>query len=437
MPDLRGELVHDVDIRVQAEVPRDVDHEVGHLFAVLRDELLAAVPQRAVLRVGPFLPQQQVSVVVRIETALDLAPLAGVHGLGLVGGVAGGAAGRGGRIVPVHGGDVVAVCPVLGLHLPVAVVGVGGRSAQHLESLRGLVHDRVDYLGGITQVFFEREHVRLQGTKEEAAIGLEAGHFGEVVGARFIEGLRVARVSRILHLQQLAGVLERPAVERAGESGAVVRLAAAQHGTPVRAGVDEAVEFLVLIAGDHHGGAADVGGEVVPHVGDLGFVGEIDPVAFEDVLHLQFEDLFIGENFALGTDDAVLTVVDHGVGKDVADVGQVLGHGVLLHWRVLDGWSGIVAGGGVPAGRCQASLTHRDGSHIRQIPRFDQGFLYVCFLTENRPNRYLLRPYLTPTMRRTSRELRRDRFRSCPQTGSHRVREQFPSPIQRGVWTSP
>ena len=209
--------------------------------------------------------------------------------------------------------------------------------AQHLESLRGLVHDRVDHLGGITQVLFEREHVSLQGTKEEAAVGLEAGHFGEVVGALLVEGLRVARVARVLDLQQLAGVLERPAVERAGESGAVVRLAAAQHGAAVGAGVDEAVEVFVLVPGDHHGRAADVGGEVVPHVGDLGFVGEINPVAFEDVLHLQFEDLFIGENFALGPDDAVLTVVDHGVGKDLADMGQVLGHGVLLHWRVLDG----------------------------------------------------------------------------------------------------
>ena len=269
-------------------------------------------------------------MLVGVEPALDLAPLAGVHGLGLVGGVAGGAAGRGRGVVPVHRGHVVAVGAVLRLDLPVAVVGVGRGAAQHLEALGGLVHDRVDHRGGVAQVLLEGQHVRVEGAEQEAAVGVEAGDLGQVVRALLVEVLRVAAVAAVLDLEQLAGVLERPPVEGAGEGGAVVRLAPAEHRTAVGARVDDAVQLLLLVTGDDHRGAADVGGEVVAHVGDLRLVGQVHPVALEDVLHLQLEDLLVGEDLPLGPDEPVLAVVHHGVGEDLADVGQVLGHDVLL-----------------------------------------------------------------------------------------------------------
>jgi hypothetical protein len=102
----------------------------------------------------------------------------------------------------------------------------------------------------------------------------------------------------------------------------------------VGARVDDAVQLLLLVAGDDHRGATDVGGEVVAHVGDLGLVRQVHPVALEDVLHLQLEDLLVGEDLPLGPDEAVLAVVHDGVGEDLANVGQVLGHDVLLLVRM-------------------------------------------------------------------------------------------------------
>nr|WP_277872965.1 hypothetical protein [Raineyella fluvialis] len=126
-----------------------------------------------------------------------------------------------------------------------------------------------------------------------------------------VELLRVAGVLGVLHLQQLAVVAERPAVERAGQRGAVVGLAATQHGTAVRTRVDHAVELAVLAPGDDHGLASDVGGEVVTDVRDLRLVGQVDPVALEDVLHLELEELFVGEDRTVELPLALGGVLDH------------------------------------------------------------------------------------------------------------------------------
>src|SRR5690606_15410367 len=107
---------------------------LGLGFAELLAELFPLVPQWPVRRVLPARPQQEVAVLEGVETADLLRPGAGVHVLGLVAGLAGGAAGGGGRVVPVRGRDVVAVSAVLGLDLPVAVVDVGGGTAQDFQA---------------------------------------------------------------------------------------------------------------------------------------------------------------------------------------------------------------------------------------------------------------------------------------------------------------
>ena len=117
-------------------------------------------------------------------------------------------------------------------------------------------------------------------------------------------------------------------MERAGQRRAVVRFASAEHRAPVRAGVDQAVQLAAAVAGDHHRLAADVGGEVVAGVGNLCLVGEVDPVALEDVLHLQFEDVLVGEDAAVGAIHARGLVFDDGVGEDGRGVVQGLGHWV-------------------------------------------------------------------------------------------------------------
>ena len=85
VPDLRAELVHQVHVRVQAQVAGHADHPVGLGLAVLRHELVAALGQRTVGGVEPLGPQQQVAVVEGVVAALLLGPAAGIHGLGFVG----------------------------------------------------------------------------------------------------------------------------------------------------------------------------------------------------------------------------------------------------------------------------------------------------------------------------------------------------------------
>ena len=101
-------------------------------------------------------------------------------------------------------------------------------------------------------------------------------------------------------------------MEGAGERRAVVLLAPTEHGTAVAAGVDQGVQLAGLVPGDHDGLTAHVGREVVVVVQQLAFVCQIDPVAFEDVLHLEFEDLRIGECFATAPEDPLLGIFLHG-----------------------------------------------------------------------------------------------------------------------------
>src|SRR5574337_182774 len=127
--DLRGELVHQVHVGVEAQVARLANDGVRLVGAQALGQLLAAVVDRAHLGVHGLRPQQDVAVLEAVDTAHTLAPAARIHGLG----AAFLAPAHGGGVVPVHGADVVAVGAVFHLQLPVAVVDVGGIAAQHLQ----------------------------------------------------------------------------------------------------------------------------------------------------------------------------------------------------------------------------------------------------------------------------------------------------------------
>jgi hypothetical protein len=57
-----GELVHQVDVRVEAQVADALDHELALGVAELLLEIVEPVPQRPVLRVAGPGPQAQVPV---------------------------------------------------------------------------------------------------------------------------------------------------------------------------------------------------------------------------------------------------------------------------------------------------------------------------------------------------------------------------------------
>ena len=135
----------------------------------------------------------------------------------------------------------------------------------------------------------QRLHVGVQAAEQEAAVALEPGDPGQVVAALLVEGFRVAGAVRVLHLQQFAAVVECPAVERASEGRLVVALVAADHGAAMATGVDERVQLALSVAGDEDGLTAHERREVIVLVRDLAFMRHVDPVAFEDVLHLEFK----------------------------------------------------------------------------------------------------------------------------------------------------
>ena len=88
----------------------------------------------------------------------------------------------------------------------------------------------------------------------------------------------------------------------------------------------------VLVTGDEDRLTADEGSEIVVRVGDLALVGQIDPVALEDVPHLQLEQLGIGEDVAADPIDASLRVVlQRGVDGGL----DVVQHVSLLAWFIL------------------------------------------------------------------------------------------------------
>ena len=161
----------------------------------------------------------------------------------------------------------------------------------------------------LAEVVRQRRHVGVEAAEQEAAVVLEPRDLRQVMRAVAVEGLRVAGGLGVLHLQQLAGVVEGPAVERTGVGRLVAALEAAEHRAAVRTGVDEGVEFALAIPGDDDRLAADVRREEVVVVRHLALVGEIDPVALEDRLHLQLEQLGVGEDVAGHAEDAALGVV--------------------------------------------------------------------------------------------------------------------------------
>ncbi|VZQ80853.1 Uncharacterised protein [Escherichia coli] len=115
----------------------------------------------------------------------------------------------------------------------------------------------------------------------------------------------------VLHLEQLAGVGERPAVERAREAALVAVLPTAEHRALVCAGVDNRVQLTRLVAGDDDRLATDPRGVVIVVVRNLAFVREIHPVVLEDVLHLQLEQIGVGEDVSAAAEYARLFVIHH------------------------------------------------------------------------------------------------------------------------------
>jgi len=205
----------------------------------------------------------------------------------------------------VHGAHVIAVGAVLGGQLPVAFIGVGRAAPQDFQAVLGLIDDVIDDLGGFTQVLLKRNHIGIETAEQEATVVAELRHLLEVVGAVGVELLRVTAFLLVLRLQQLTVVAEGPAVKRAGKGRLVAPFLAAQCGATMRASVEDGFQLAILGTGNDHRLATDSYCKVVTRLRDLALVGQVNPVALENILHLQIEQFLIGE-------DAAITLVASG-----------------------------------------------------------------------------------------------------------------------------
>ena len=253
-----------------------------------------------------------------------LRPAIGVDRLG----PALGAAAHGRLVIFMDRTDMIAVAAIFHLHLPVAMEGVGGIAGQHFQTLGRLVDHLVDDDPGLAQMILQRQDIMIERPEDEAAIAFDP-HLGQVVRPFMIETVGIGAGAGILGAQQLAVGLEAPAMEGADEERLVATLAAAQLGAAMGAGIDHAIEAAILGPRQDHRRMADPGGEIVVLLLDLALMGQIDPVALEDIFHLQIEQFRVGEDVAAAAENAGFRIVHDRGFNTVAQESHGAGHDPL------------------------------------------------------------------------------------------------------------
>src|SRR5690554_7455141 len=172
------------------------------------------------------------------------------------------------------------------------------------------------------------------------------------MGPGVVNLLRIPALFLTPRLEQLAVVAESPAVERAGEGRLVAPLLAAQGSATVRTGVEQRLQLPVPGAGDPHRLTTYGQREIVTGIRYLALMGQEHPVAFEDVFHLQLEQLLIGERPAVAAVAPGLRVGFHRAADQTFNLIKLTSHDVtplvvVRRW-LLPGHAG---GRGGPAGR--------------------------------------------------------------------------------------
>jgi hypothetical protein len=119
----------------------------------------------------------------------------------------------------------------------------------------------------------------------------------------------------------------------------------------VSTGIDERIQFTVLIARDDDRLTTNPCCVVVVIVWNLAFVSQVDPVRFEEVLHLQFEQFWIGEDIATAAENTLFFVVFKAVSSNVSTSLYLSMGAIVLMVHHLQGaarpasFSGVLFGG--------------------------------------------------------------------------------------------
>lgn len=170
-------------------------------------------------------------------------------------------------------------------------------------------------------MLLKRQDVFVHASKQKAAIIFKARHLCKVVRAILRECRRIGAAARVFGLEERSVGLEAPAMEGADHDRLVAALAPAEFRAAMRTGVDQRIDAPIPGAGEHHGNAADPGGEKIVRFRQLAFMREIDPIVLEDMFHLQIEQLGVGKGIAPTTESAGFDIVDDRGGDTVAQGG--------------------------------------------------------------------------------------------------------------------
>ena len=102
------------------------------------------------------------------------------------------------------------------------------------------------------------------------------------------------------------------------------------------AGIDKAVQLAIFIAGNNNGLASDITGKIVVCICNLAFMRQINPVSFENVLHLHLEQLRISEHVASATIQAFFFI---GFNQTAYFCFQIImhGHRSFFYYFILQG----------------------------------------------------------------------------------------------------
>src|SRR5262245_36950778 len=169
------------------------------------------------------------------------------------------------------------------------------RRCQHLHALRRAGQKRINVPGYLAEIFAERNNVRVPTAENQSFVGLHAGYTHE---SMFGEIKVLGNVSVKCRCHEATGPLVGPAVIRTNEVSNVAGIRATNLSAPVTAAVQKHMYRAIAVAHHDHWRTTQASGDKISGCRDLCLVGQKNPRAIENPLHLEPEYLVAYENVA-------------------------------------------------------------------------------------------------------------------------------------------
>lgn len=201
----------------------------------------------------------------------------------------------------MRGERVIAVDRVLGEQLPVGAHGIFLRAADDSHAHLGLIGDDVEIVLHRAEVAVEGLGIFVEADEAEVAESLESRHLLHVRGAALLEIRCIGSLARLAAQRTVEA--KHPTVIEALEGFCIAKLLAADLSAAMRTGVEHGAQRPFCIAREQDAAAADLSGDEISGLGQLGGVAEIEPALFEDARALGFEDVGIDKRLPRDLED--------------------------------------------------------------------------------------------------------------------------------------